>query len=150
MKPTVRPLDYDELDEASRLVWLTFYYRESKDYGMEGIETFRNFIDPISLKLNMFSGGLRVFGAFIDQELVGVCALKDSRHISLLFAQNDRLGIGIGSAMLEYMLDIAKTDRVTVNSSDFAVRFYKKHGFVPDGERTTENGIIFSPMYIEK
>jgi GNAT superfamily N-acetyltransferase len=74
------------------------------------------------------------------------------------FVRTETQGKGIGKALWESCLqqltaESTKShtfrksiDKVTVNSSDFAIPFYLKLGFVMESGRQKKNGICYTPM----
>ena len=83
------------------------------------------------------------------RDSTGTGAVRDRRHISLLFVESRFHRRGIGSALLEAMTDFCRragTREITVNASPFAAGFYQNRGFRPlDGEQRAD-GIRFIPM----
>ncbi|MEA4833402.1 hypothetical protein SDC9_110081 [bioreactor metagenome] len=150
----VRRLFDNEIEEASRLIWLTFYKFESKGYSEEGLVNFRNFIEPVSLRMNSFDGYVVLFGAF-DQgdrskdRLVGVSGVREKSHICLNFVDGEYHRHGIGRELFNEMYEFAKTDaninEMTVNSSDYGMAFYEAMGFEKAGERMVRDGIVYTP-----
>ena len=143
----IREIQDDELSLASRLLWQSFYDSEKKNTSIQGMEVFRDLTDPISLAMNRVDGSFRLFGAWKCDELVGVCGVKLPSHILLLYVHPQRKKMKIGSTMLSFLLEqVIVGDEATLNSSDEAVSFYCKYGFLPCGERREEQGILYTPM----
>jgi len=53
---------------------------------------------------------------------------------------------GIGRKLFEYALEKSTGNKITVNSSPYAVEVYKKLGFVPNSGEQVVDGIRFTPM----
>lgn len=140
-----------DLNEASNLVWTVFSEYVAPGYSQEGIETFRKFIQPDELEKSLESGNYFMFGCYNGVKLVGVVAMRDLCHVSLLFVDKSYQGQGIAkelvlnaiSRCIQEKLDISK---ISVYSSPYAVEIYKKLGFEVAGEHTTQNGITYIPM----
>ena len=47
----IRELGYDDLEEASEVLWKSFYEAEKKNTSMEGMELFRDLVSPVSLSV---------------------------------------------------------------------------------------------------
>ena len=77
----IRELTFEDYDFASRLLWKSFYFAEKNVASVEGMELFRDATQPVSLSMSAFEGGTRYFGSFLNNELVGVGALKGKGHI---------------------------------------------------------------------
>ena len=167
-KFAIRELRYEEYEDASRLMWLTYYKFESKGKTMEQIEAFRDSIEAVSLSMNSFDGRMMLLGAFDKSgNLAGTGGIKlktypdemkdfvnENDHITLLFTDGEYHKKGIGRRLLQEMISTAEkrallhseTVFITVNSSDFAVGFYEKNGFTKTGERTVTKDSVYTPM----
>ena len=85
---------------------------------------------------DVFADGMRMFGYIHDNKLVSVMGFQEImdvvliRHAYTLIAYQ---GKGIGSELLEYLLNINRDSRLLVGTwrdAKWAIRFYKKFGFV--------------------
>jgi GNAT superfamily N-acetyltransferase len=89
------------------------------------------------------------FGAFTDDELVGVISLfqKQNDFQFRKFAIKPNMqGQGIGSLMLQYITDFARQQggmRLWCNARLSAVSFYVKAGFVTNGNTFMRNDITY-------
>ena len=142
----IRELTFEDYDFASLLLWKSFYFAEKNVASVEGMEFFRDATQPVSLSMSAFEGETRYFGSFLNNELVGVGALKGKGHILLIYIQPEFHHRGLGSELLTYLESLASDGEVFVNASDFAVGFYKKMGYLVAGEREKEKGLITTPM----
>ena len=169
----IRELKHEEFEKASALIWKTFYAFDSAGYTMAGMEKFRDVTSTVSLQINSFDGRMNVYGAFAEEDaLIGVCAVRiktypedgkdfvnEKNHLTLLFVDGAYHKNGVGKALAEKAVSDAKKalaahgekdgGAITVNSSDQAVGFYEKLGFVKTGERRVEDGIISTPMRLD-
>ncbi|AFV01520.1 Histone acetyltransferase HPA2 and acetyltransferase [Dehalobacter sp. UNSWDHB] len=146
-----RELKTDNLAEASSLIWIVFSQYVAPGYSQEGIDTFRKFIQPKELKILLEGGRFFISGCFDGEELVGVIAMRDHSHISLLFVNKAYHGRGIAKALFSEALKKcvqkkSEIGEISVNSSPYAVEIYKKLGFEVTGQQTTKDGITFVPM----
>ncbi len=142
----IKALSYEDMDNASQVLWKSFYHAEKDRYSVLGMERFRDLTSPISLSINMMDGGIHLFGAFIEEDLVAVGAVKERRHILLLYVLPEWKGQGIGSALLLCMEKYCSTSQVTLNSSDGAIGFYQKRGYRIQSSRCIEEELVFTPM----
>ena len=131
----------EEREEALRLAWKVFAEYESPGYTPEGTEEFRK-----TLENEEYLSGLRYYGAFDGEKLVGVLAIREERsHICFFFVDGEYHRRGIGTALFRRMREDF-SGRITLNSSPYGLPFYKALGFAgTDGEQTM-NGIRFTPM----
>ncbi len=144
----IKELNLIEIDTALQLIWEVFLEFEAPDYSEEGVKTFENF-----LKNELIIYELDFYGAFIDNELVGVIAMRNQTHITMLFTKKEFHRKGIAKALFNNILEITENSEkkvFTVNSSPYAVEFYHKLGFKNIDEQSTIDGIIFTPMKFSK
>ena len=137
------PLPERDLQLALDLALDVFMQFEAPDYSPQGIETFQQF-----LKNPEAVSALRVYGAYEDERLVGMLATRgeDGSHIALFFVDAAFQGRKIGRALFELALSNCRSDRMSVNSSPYAVHIYEHLGFTAVcGEQLTD-GIRFTPM----
>lgn len=92
---------------------------------------------------------LYLLGLFGD-ELAGVVAVRDARHVFHLFVAPAFQCQGIGTALalraIELSLAASPSETFTVNSSLPAVPFYERLGFQPQGPDIEDKGVAFVPM----
>ena len=138
----IRELFEHEMPDALTLVWNVFLEFEAPDYGTIGATTFKNCIDD-----KAFIERLTFYGAFENKELVGVIATRnEGNHIGMLFVKKDQHKKGIGRKLFEYILPKSPDEKITVNSSPYAVNIYKKLGFEATATEQVTDGIRFTPM----
>ena len=148
--PSIRRLNEDDVISAAELAWRVFSEFEAPEYSEEGIAEFQAYIEPSFIVHRMTSGRFWLWGAFERGKLVGVIAIKPPLHISLLFVDKQYHRRGIARSLLGAVLNsqtlIAGHDRITVNSSPYAVKIYQCLGFAPTDTEQTVNGLRFTPM----
>jgi GNAT superfamily N-acetyltransferase len=89
------------------------------------------------------------FGAFTEDKLAGVISLFSEGTIYQFrkFAvDNSMQGKGIGSKILQYVIDFAKAEggtRIWCNARITAINFYAKFGFTATGQRFSRKGIDY-------
>ena len=138
LKPTIKALSKAEAEAALSLVWRVFLEYEAPDYTQQGVDEFCKTIHDEG-----FLAALSFKGAFINGELVGVIATRSAgRHIALFFVDGKFHRRGIGRQLLQSV----QAEKMTVNSSPYAVPIYIKLGFCPTAPEQTVNGLRFTPM----
>ncbi len=143
----IRKLKESDFEEASRMIFHTFYKYILPTYTTEGVEFFRDNTSPMSFKMNTYDGSVTLYGAFEDDVLVGVLGKRGTNHICLFFTHKDYMGKGIGKKLFKYFLTTTDSDLpITVNASDYGIPIYEKLGFVKKSERHEENGTVYTPM----
>ena len=144
-------INQGKLRDALDLVWEVFEKYEAPDYEEMGIATFRHFIEYHNMVEKVDQGEMRFWGCYQNNELAGIIALRRGQHISLLFVRERFHHLGIARKLMRVAVDAVAEEKpqiraVTVNSSPYAVGFYKKMGFVPLGPEKKEDGIRFTSM----
>jgi ribosomal protein S18 acetylase RimI-like enzyme len=133
------------LDEVLNLVKIVFDEFEAPDYEEKGIKTFYKFIEKDNIN-RMLDENLDMYAMFDGKKVIGTIAYRDKSHISLLFMDKNYHRMGLASELLFYTRKKCASLVYTVNSSPYAVGFYKKRGFVKTEEEQTKDGIRFTPM----
>lgn len=141
----------NKLRDALDLVWEVFEEYEVPDYEEMGVQTFRHFIEYGNMVEKVRQGEMRFWGCYLNNYLVGVIALREGQHISLLFVRGKFHHLGIAGKLVRVAVDaVAVTEpkirAVTVNSSPYAVGFYEKMGFDALGTEQQADGIRFTSM----
>ena len=78
--------------------------------------------------------------AELDAKIIGLVKIKRGNHVSLLFVRQSYWKNGIGKKLFDAAIkeivsrDIQKTF-ITVNSSNFALKFYQRMGFFATAEQ---------------
>ena len=146
----VRCAYHSDWEGAMKLAWKTFVRFNAPDYSQEGIKNFRNFIHDEVLRKMFITGHYQLFVAVEREKCVGMLTLREKKHISLLFVDEEYHGNGVGSALIKfvskYVAEEEGLDRITVNASPYAVGFYHKRGFRDLGPETITDGIRITPM----
>ena len=132
------------------LAWKTFERFNAPEYSDEGIHNFHNFVRDDMLRNMFIVGEYQLFVAVDDDRYVGMLSLRERKHISLLFVDEDYHRHGIATALLNYVCKYVATeeglDSLTVNASPYAIGFYHKRGFRDTDNETTRDGIRYTPM----
>jgi GNAT superfamily N-acetyltransferase len=121
------------------------------DYGVEGINEFFKFANPLALADR---GGSEQVVVVAEQgsDLVGIIEMRECEHIAMLFVSSRQKGIAkelINRAVEECRKRQPEIKRITVNSSPFAEPIYSKMGFKQTGPFQEKNGITFVPMILD-
>ena len=119
---SIRKLEQGETENALRLVWCVFQEYEAPDYTKEGAGEFYR-----SIHDEKYLSQLCLYGAFVQEELVGVIATRNrGKHIALFFVDGKYQGQGIGRQLFQTVRAKCPLDKMTVNSSPYAVSIYRK------------------------
>ncbi len=140
----IESIAQENLAQALALVERVFMQFEAPDYPPEGVETFRAFIhDPVAVALLSF------YGAYVEDQLVGVLATRGNSHIALFFVEPCFQRQGVGRALFSAAEQACHSDTMTVNSSPYAVEIYRRLGFHALSGEQLADGIRFTPMKCE-
>ena len=149
-----REIKQEDLPEILNLVHKVFDEFEAPYYSEEGVSSFYKFIDINNISEQFSNGSLYFYGCFINNIIVGIIAVKDFIHISLLFVDKQYHKQGIARSLFNDVIKICKENKhflktITVNSSPYAVGFYHKLGFVDVSSEQLLDGVQFTPMRLE-
>jgi len=90
--------------------------------------------------LDEFSDGVCMYGYHENNKLIGVIGIQEVKDVILIrhaYTLTSHQGRGIGSIILEYLLNKNKNYRILVGTwknAIWAIRFYEKFGFVLQSE----------------
>lgn len=141
----IKKLTASETQTALDLAWKVFQEYEAPDYSKEGVEEFYR-----SIHDDNYLAMLSLYGAFVSEKLVGVIATRsEGTHIALFFVEGEYHRNGIGKKLFQTVLSQCSTNRMTVNSSPYAVPVYHKLGFTDTDTEQVINGLRFTPMEFE-
>lgn len=123
---------------------------EAGDYGVEGVENFRNFISDPMLRRMFLLGTYHMYVATCCGKVVGMVSLRDKNHISLLFVDEAYHRKGIGRRLIDTIGAFSKEEygkeEITVNASPYGLEFYKKVGFCSTSPLMINGGIKYTSM----
>lgn len=138
----IRELAKEEFGAALALSLRVFQTYEAPDYGPQGSETF-----CASIRDEAYLAGLRIYGAFEAEALIGVLATRSGgTHIALFFVEGAYHRRGVGRQLFLRACRDNPAEQMTVNSSPFAVEVYRRLGFCETDAEQTVDGIRYTPM----
>ena len=141
-KYQIRQLRQDETDTALALAWRVFTEYESPDYAPEGTEEFKKCLND-----DDYLAGIRYYGAFDQDALIGVLGIREDRaHVCFFFVDGEYQRLGIGTKLFRRMREDFPGRKITLNSAPYGLPFYKALGFRATDSEQTVNGIRFTPM----
>ncbi len=137
----VKRLSFEELPAALSLIWEVFQKFEAPVYPQEGIDEFRASLDNAERNARM-----HFYGAYEDNSLIGVLAMRAPQHIGYFFVREDCQHRGVGKRLFETIRRDYSVQAFTVNAAPYAVDIYRHLGFVPTDTEQITNGIRYTPM----
>ncbi|MGN1399719.1 MAG: GNAT family N-acetyltransferase [Erysipelotrichaceae bacterium] len=127
-------------------MWKVFCEYEAINYSEIGKQSFYN-----AIYSEEYIKSLTAYGAYENNRLIGIIATRNnSSHIALFFVDGAYHNCGIGRKLWHKVLDESSADKITVNSSLYAVEVYKKLGFIAIDEGKCDGGIIYIPMEFKR
>lgn len=141
---TIREVNQEEVTNVLPFVWSVFQEFEAPDYTKEGMEEFYKSIHDES-----YLAKHCIYGAFMNGKLVGVIATRnEGAHIAMFFVDGVYHRQGIGRALFQTVRNRCHSDKMTVNSSPYAIPVYHKLGFCDTDTEQVVNGLRFTPMEV--
>lgn len=138
----IRRLEQLEYENAVTLSLEVYLQCGEEDFDEQGLESFKSFVNDKEVV-----NRLVIYGAFDGDNLVGVLATKnEGEHISLFFIKKEYHRKGIGRKLFDALIGDAPVSGMTVNSSSYAVPFYRSLGFREVKEPQVTNGLRYVPM----
>ncbi len=132
----------EKLQEAMALVWEVFREFEAPDYSQEGVDEFKRFIDAQMEHLT-----IEMYGVCEEGDLQGIIATRnEGGHIALFFVKKEYHGQGVGKNLFLHIITLCPGNDITVNSSPYAAKIYRRLGFLDTDEEQLTNGIRYIPM----
>ena len=139
----------EELKETLDLVKDDFDGFEAPYYSKEGVQNFYKFID-YNIIQKQLNNNFKIFVIKVKEKITGMVCIRDCTHIAMLFVDKEYHRQGIGTKLANKAIEYCKgsAQKITVNSSPYAIEFYHKLGFKDTDKLRTEDGITFLPMKI--
>mgnify|MGYP000289868775 CR=1 FL=1 len=138
----IRRLEQLEYENAVTLSLEVYLQCGEEDFDEQGLESFKSFVNDREVV-----NRLVIYGAFDGDNLVGVLATKNlGEHISLFFIKKEYHRKGIGQKLFDASIGDDPVSVMTVNSSSYAVPFYRSLGFREVKEPQVTNGLRYVPM----
>jgi GNAT superfamily N-acetyltransferase len=144
MKYEIRSLTDADAGEASAVIQESFSSLAASDWQPDARRVFLEATarEPLENKLTTVTFAA---GAFSEGGIAGVILMPNPNSLGLLFVRPRWLRLGIGRALWESARAHIETkfpevNTVELNSTPYAVRFYKSVGFVPISSEFDRDG----------
>lgn len=146
---TIRKATVSDSHIISQLISSNAQSLLQDDFEDDGLNFFLNAVKKTSIKEYM-EQGFAYWVAEINDEIVGVVAVKDFSHLFHLFVDKAHHKKGIAKQLwqevLKYSLANDNNGMFTLNSTSYALPVYQNWGFVTTDEEQMRHGIRFTPM----
>jgi GNAT superfamily N-acetyltransferase len=149
-RPEIRAAEPADVPAMSELIEKLVRRYVLKDCTPDGRRRLLDSIGPDALR-DAMERGYYYFVAATGPDLFGVVAMRDAGHLHHLFVADAVRGTGLGRRLWETARDEicmhgTAPPVFTVNSSLYAVGFYRALGFLPSGPEEERDGLRFQPM----
>lgn len=108
--------------------------------------------DRVGFRTFILSG--TTFVAVDETGILGFAGIADDGHILSAYVRRDRIHQGIGSRLMEILLDYAKCHRIQrlyAEASEFSLGLFKRFGFqVYNTEIVERQGVEFQRYLVER
>ena len=148
----VKHTEAKDWDAAIAVAWITFQQIASQVSSEEAASAFRDGLTSTQLYIEFLQGRYPLFCAYSGKKIVGVLALRNMAHISLLFVRKEFQGRGIGTRLLKECVAYCREHGIldlTVNAISTGVPFYLANGFTAFAEERLEQGLRYTPMILK-
>ena len=146
----IRNATTDDAQAISSLVMNTARAQLRHEFSEDGWVLFQRLLSEKTQIDLLRNKAFNYRVAVINNEIVGVLASKNINHLFHFFIHPNWQRQGVGSKLwkcyLQSISAIKSINSVTVNASDFAVKFYLKIGFTINQPRKIKNGMCFTAM----
>lgn len=145
-----RPMTPADIPAVSQLVACVFDIFVAPEYSPGGVQEFHRYITEAAFETR-FNGDYFNMVAVANTEIVGMIEMRNHEHISLLFIDPAYQHQGIARTLVTQAIHLCQLYRpalseISVNSSPFAVPFYKRVGFSQIGDQQVSDGMIYVSM----
>ena len=143
----IRPFVSADAQAVTTLLREVFDEHVAPTFEPEGVVEIHRSFAPLALIERAQTQA--IFVAWHGALVVGVIAVRETDHISLLFVRTSHMGLGIATALVARMVDACRAagrSRVTVNSALNARTFYERLGFEATAGPQYIRGLAYVPM----
>ena len=149
MNYEIRKLKETELDQALILTWDMFLKYNAPFSEYEGIKFFKDHITYPKMLKRLCDKRCLFIGAFNKDKLIGF-VMGTSNYIDLFFVNDDYQKQGVGKKMFEYYSKQFPNNDIVLSAAHYSIKFYKKIGFIENGEEKMERGILSIPLIYKR
>ncbi len=142
----------EDIRASLQLAEDVFMQFEAPDFPPRGVESFKSFIWGRRVAEMIEDGNFVVWGCYCEGQLVGMLAIRDNSHISLLFVMGDFHRQGIGRMLYAQAKKYAALHlkrKITVNASPYGLPFYRAIGFKETDMENVIDGVRSTPMEVK-
>ena len=147
--PVIQKARKDDAKSISDLILSVANYFTLHPEGI-GAERFLASMSPAAIEKYIDNPDFDYYVCHVGCDLAGVVAAKERNHLFHLFVAKRFQKNGFSKILWRHLkanvFDSSGADKVTVNSTPYAVPVYEKFGFASVGSKVERDGIAFVPM----
>jgi putative acetyltransferase len=151
--PMLRLAQPADIPQLAQLYYETVVQNGGQYYTEAQIQAWANFARD-EAAFAQFVDGVTTFVVEADGAILGFAGLARDGHVTAVYVRCDRIGQGIGSRLMETLLNHADTGgihRLYAEASEFSLRLFLKFGFQQfDTEVIERDGVEFQRYLVEK
>lgn len=151
--PPVWLAEAADMPQLAQLYYETVVHNAPRYYTEAQTQAWASFaLDQTAFA--QFLEGVTTFVMAADADLLGFAGVAADGHVTAVYVRGDRLGQGIGSQLLQTLLEYADSQgmqRLYAEASEFSLGLFLKFGFQQfDLEVVERNGVQFQRYLVEK
>lgn len=147
----IQPATDEQLPAFADLLYRSAVAFITPEFSDEAAQRFLQNENVEKLR-SIVQGGGYYAGAWWQDQLAGFVGVRAPTHIVHLFVEQRFHHCAIGKALLAYALASIRLHTnsaiITVNSSNYALNFYSRAGFVCSDALQCKDGVFYTPMQI--
>jgi putative acetyltransferase len=150
---TLRLATAADIPQLAQLYYETVIQNARQYYSEAQTHVWANFARDQTAFAQFFDDA-NTFVVEADGDILGFAGLAKDGHVTAIYVRGDRIGQGIGSQLMETLLNYAETQdiqRLYAEASEFSVGLFLKFGFQQfDTEVVERDGVEFRRYLVEK
>jgi putative acetyltransferase len=151
--PVIRLATVADVPQLARLYYETVIHNGGQHYTEAQTQAWASFAHD-QTAFAQFVTAATTFLLEADGDILGFAGLAQDGHVTAIYVRSDRLGQGIGSQLLQTLLQSAARQgiqRLYAEASEFSMGLFLKFGFQQfDTEVVDRNGVQFQRYLVEK
>lgn len=151
--PSIRLAKTADVPQLAQLFYETVIRNGAQHYTEAQTQAWANFARD-QTAFAQFVTAATTFLIEEDNALLGFAGIAADGHVTAVYVRGDRLGQGIGSQLMETLLNYAETQdlqRLYAEASEFSLGLFLKFGFQQfDVEVVEREGVEFQRYSVEK
>ena len=151
--PSIRLAKTADVPQLAQLYYETVIRNGAQHYTKAQTQAWANFARD-QTAFARFVAAATTFLIEEDNALLGFAGIAADGHVTAVYVRGDRSGQGIGSQLMETLLNYAETQdlqRLYAEASEFSLGLFLKFGFQQfDVEVVEREGMEFQSYLVEK